>query len=97
MPSRHADFFDVATPQESAWREGIVGCTDCLVGTTLSDLAQDYAMRTVDQIVKQVRVFCGDDRELYAKFTRTVGIVVADGALQKVGQYMRKTHFPTSC
>ena len=84
----------VATSKESAWREGIVGCTDCLVGTTLSDLAQDYAMRIVDQIVKQVRVFCGDDEELYAKFTRTVRIVVADGALQKVGQYMRKTHFP---
>ena len=93
LSCRNADA-RAATPKEPAWREGIVGCTDCLVGTTLTDLAEDYASRTVDQIVKQVRAFCGDDQELYGKFTRTVRIVVADGALQKVGQYMRKTHFP---
>ena len=80
-----------ATP--TVWREGIVGCTDCLIGCTLNDLADDYALRTVEQIVKQVRAFCGDDEALYAKFTNSVRIVVADGALQKVAQYMRKTHF----
>ena len=83
-----------ATPTEPVWREGIVGCTDCLIGCTLTDLADDYALRTVDQVVKQVRDFCGGDEELYAKFTRSVRIVVVDGALQKVAQYMGRTHFP---
>ena len=76
------------------WREGIVGCTDSLIGCTLTDLAEDYALRTVAQVVKQVRAFCGDDEGLYAKFTNLVRVVVVDGALQKVAQYMRKTHFP---
>ena len=89
-----------ATPAEAetptawtSWREGIVGCTDCLIGCTLNDLADDYALRTVEQVVKQVRAFCGDDEQLYTKFTNSVRIVVVDGALQKVAQYMRKTHF----
>jgi hypothetical protein len=83
-----------ATPKEEVFREGIVGCTDCLIGCTLTDLADDYALRTVDQVVKLVRVFCGNDESLFTKFTQSVRIVVADGALQKVGQYMGKTHFP---
>lgn len=81
-----------ATP--TAWRDGIVGCTDCLIGCTLNDLADDYALRTVAQVVKQVRAFCGDDEELNTKFMNSVRVVVVDGALQKVAQYMRKTHFP---
>ena len=84
-----------ATPTDAVWREGIVGCTDCLSGCTLSDLAGDYALRTVAQVVKQVRAFCGDDEELYAKFARSVRVVVVDGALRKTVQYMRRTQFPT--
>ena len=64
------------------------------MGCTLTDLADDYAMRTVDQVVKQIRTFCGHDDELYTKFTQSVRIVVVDGALQKVAQFMGKTHFP---
>ena len=83
-----------ATPTAPVWQEGIVGCTDCLMGCTLTDLADDYAMRTVDQVVKQIRAFCGHDEELYTKFSHSVRIVVVDGALQKVAQFMGKTHFP---
>ena len=93
-PFQTAAALRAATPTGNAWREGIVGCTDCLRGCTLTDLAEDYALRTVDQIVKQVRAFCGSDDELFEKFTKSVRIVVGDGALQKVGQYMAKTKFP---
>ena len=73
------------------------GRLTCLIGCTLTDIAEDYALRTVEQVVKQVRACCGDDDDLYAKFTRSVRIVVVDGALQKVGQYMGKAISQTSC
>jgi hypothetical protein len=66
------------------------------MNATLTDLADDYTNRTVSQVVKQIRAFCGHDEELYTKFTRSVRIVVVDGALQKVAQFMGKTHFPIS-
>ena len=76
------------------WREGIVGCFDCVHGSTLSDLAEDYAVRTGQQVERVVRTFC-DDEELSALFLTRVKIVVADGALQKVAHVMKTTSMPS--
>ena len=80
----------LAETQGKPWREGIVGCFDCAHAATLSDLAEDYAVRTTEQVVKLVRAFC-DDEDLAAMFLKRVKIVVADGALQKVGHVMKST------
>ena len=79
----------LAATQGEPWKEGIIGCFDCLRGTTLSELAEDYAVRTSAQVLKLVQAFCADDDELYRKFLAAVKIVVADGALQKVAHVMK--------
>ena len=81
----------LAEAQGDPWRSGIVGCFECLRGTTLSELAEDYAVRTCDQILKLIRAFCDDDEDLYKKFIARVKIIVADGALQKVAMILRAT------
>jgi hypothetical protein len=84
----------LAATQGEPWKEGIVGCFDCLRGTTLSELAEDYAVRTSAQVLKLVQAFCADDDQLYNKFLATVKIVVADGALQKVAHVMKTSSMP---
>ena len=78
---------------------GVVGCIQSLRGTSLSDFAEDYADRTVKEIEKLVGAFCTPlggslDEGLLAKFYSSVRSVVADGALQKVAQYLRKSKMP---
>ena len=83
-----------AATQGEPWKEGIIGCFDCLRGTTLSELAEDYAVRTSAQVLKLVQAFGADDDELYRKFLAAVKIVVADGALQKVAHVMKTSSMP---
>ena len=78
---------------------GVVGCIQSLRGTSLSDFAEDYADRTVKEIEKLVGAFCTPlggslDEGLLAKFYSSVRSVVADGALQKVAQYLQKSKMP---
>ena len=78
---------------------GIIGCVQSLRGTSLSDFAEDYADRTVKEIEKLVVAFCTPlggtlDEALLAKFYTSVRSIVADGALQKVAQYLQKSKMP---
>ena len=84
----------LAETRGKPWREGIVGCFDCVHGSTLSDLAEDYAVRTCQQVERVVRTFC-DDEELSSLFLTRVKIVVADGALQKVAHVMKTRSMPS--
>ena len=78
---------------------GIMGCLQSLRGTSLTDFAEDYADRTVKEIEKMAVAFCTPlggvlDETLLAKFYSSVRAVVADGALQKVAQYLQKSKMP---
>lgn len=78
---------------------GMVGCIQSLRGSSLADFADDYAERTVREIEKVIQVFCTPlggsvDEDLLAKFFGSVRSIVADGALQKVAQYLQKAKMP---
>jgi hypothetical protein len=79
--------------------QGILGCIQSLRGTTMTEFAEDYADRTVKEIEKMVSSFCTPlggtlDEGLLAKFNASVRAVVADGALQKVAQYLQRASMP---
>jgi len=79
--------------------QGILGCVQSLRGTTMTEFAEDYADRTVKEIEKMVSSFCTPlggalDDGLLAKFNASVRAVVADGALQKVAQYLQRASMP---
>ena len=97
-PSLHARVSIDGTPPKPSV-SGVVGITQCLRGTSLNDFAEDYADRTVKEIEKMVVAFCTPlggllDERLLAKFYTSVRSVVADGALQKVAQYLQKSKMP---
>ncbi len=78
---------------------GILGVVQCLRGSSMADFAEDYAERTVGEIRKMIDAFCTPlggvvDASLVAKFQSTVRAVVADGALQKVAQYLQRSCMP---
>ena len=78
--------------------EGIVGCLQCLRGSTLEDLADDYAVNAAKEVMTMLERLCTplsepkDDGLLDHVRLIVVG-VVADGALQKVSQVLKQTCF----
>ncbi len=79
--------------------KGILGCLQCLHGSSLEDFADDYAERTVRELLGLLKRFStplGDscDEALYQKFLSSVRMIVADGALQKVACLLRQDHMP---
>ena len=80
--------------------EGILGCVQCLHGASLDDLADDYALRTCREVLALLQRFCTPEGEnvksdvLYNHVLAKVRSVVADGALQKVGQYLKSEYMP---
>ena len=74
--------------------EGLLGCCQCLHGSTLEEFADDYARRSCHEILEVLKRFCtplGDafDGSLYDHILVSVRSIVADDALQKVAQYLR--------
>jgi hypothetical protein len=79
--------------------EGLLGCIQCLRGSTLEDFADDYAERAGREIMSLLTRFCtplGDtfDDALYEHIRVNVRSMCADGALQKVAQLLRVSSFP---
>jgi hypothetical protein len=79
--------------------QGLLGCIQCLRGSTLDDLADDYAQRAGREVLTLLERFCtplGDakDDALYDHVLQNVRAIVADGALQKVAAVLRHTAMP---
>jgi len=79
--------------------EGLLGCIQCLRGSTLEDLADDYAVRASKEILALLSRFCtplGDSRDdaLYDRVLLGVRSICADGALQKVAHVLRQSAMP---
>ena len=75
--------------------EGIVGCLQCLSGSTLADFADDYAERTAREIMTMLKRFCTPlamplDENLFDHMVTIAFGIVADGALQKTAAYLRE-------
>ena len=85
---------------EQYFVEGILGCIQCLHRASLDDLADDYALRTSKEVIELLQRFCTPEAEtvrndvLYRHVLATVRSVVADGALQKVAQYLKTEYMP---
>ena len=78
--------------------EGIVGCLQCLRGSTLEDLADDYAVNAAKEVMTMLERLCTPlsqpkDEGLLDHVRLIVVGVVADGALQKVSQVRKQTYF----
>ena len=78
--------------------EGILGCWQCLRGSTLEDFAEDYGARAAGEVVDMLHQFCApingaEDAELFNEIARKVHAVCADGALQKVAGILREQVF----
>ena len=85
-----------AEAKEAVACEGILGCIQCLRGSTLEDLADDYAARAAREVVALISRFCtplGDvqDDNLFSHIVKTVRSICCDGALQKVAAVLRST------
>jgi hypothetical protein len=70
-----------------------------LAGSTLDDLADDYAHRAAQEVLTLLARFCtplGDSKDiaLYDHVLQNVRSIVADGALQKVAAVLRYTAMP---
>ena len=90
-----------ASLEESAaptWKtiaaEGIVGCIQCLRGSTLEDFADDYAERAAREVMCLIARLCTPlsmpkDEELFNHFVASIRVIVADGALQKTAAVLR--------
>ena len=85
---------------EQYFVEGILGCIQCLHGASLEDLAEDYALRASKEVIELLQRFCTPEGEtvrndvLYNHVLATVRSVVADGALQKVAQFLKIEYMP---
>ena len=87
----------VASQERPVATEGLLGCIQCLRGSTLEELADDYAERASKEVLALLEHFCtplGDDSKdtaLYDHIVANVRAIVADGALQKVAKMLRCT------
>ena len=77
--------------------EGIVGCLQCLRGSSLEALADDYAVNAAHEVMKTLERLCTPlsqprDECLLDHVRSIVVGVVADGALQKAAQVLQKMH-----
>ena len=84
----------LAAPQGAVASEGIFGCIQCLRGSSLEELADDYAARAASEVLSLISEFCtplGDvkDENLFSHVKRVVRSVCCDGALQKVAACLR--------
>jgi hypothetical protein len=92
-----------ASLEESAaptWKtiaaEGIVGCIQCLRGSTLEDFADDYAQRAAREVMTLIERLCTPksmpkDVGLFDHIVASVRGIVADGALQKTAAVLRSS------
>ena len=79
--------------------EGIVVCLQCLRGSTLEDLADDYAVNAAKEVVSMLERLCKplalSQDTFMMQHVRVILVgVVADGALQKAAQVLRRDYFP---
>ncbi len=77
--------------------EGIIGCFQCLRGSTMEDLADDHGVRAGREVLSVLGRFCtplGEAKDTALFDLVSVRAIVADGALQKVVQLLRNGSMP---
>jgi hypothetical protein len=88
----------VGGEKHPAWRGGVVGCLASLRKMTLADMAEDYAVRTSEQVVALLRDFCTInghlDEALFAKIKSSTRSLVTDGALLKTCHMLKLRALP---
>ena len=78
--------------------EGMLGCWQCLRGSALEDVAEDYGVRAAGEVVDMLHQFCApmdgaEDTELFRESAGKVHAACADGALPKVAGIPRERIF----
>ena len=90
---------DAVSSRKAVASEGLIGCFQCLRGSTLEDLADDYGERAGREVLSVLSRFCtplgeSKDTVLFDHILVSVRAIVADGALQKVAQLLRNGSMP---
>ena len=85
-----------ATSQGHVAHEGLFGCIQCLRGSSLEDMADDYAERAGQEVLDLIARFCtplGEERDeaLYNHVLKHTRSICVDGALVKVATVLRST------
>ena len=78
---------------------GILGCVQCLRGSSLNNFAEDYAVRAGAEVLRMIANFCtplGEamDDALRRHILASVRALVADGQLQKLAAWLRQEAMP---
>ena len=99
LRSAPAASLEVSATWKSVASEGIVGCLQCLRGSTLEDLADDYAVNAAREVMTMLERFCQPPSQpkdaSLLDYMRTIIVgVVADGALQKAAHALKLMYFP---
>ena len=99
MPLRHRGAENRRENLQFA-RHGVLGCIDVVRGSSMQELAQDYAERTCSRIMEMVDLFAtplGDTEKDHAvcdRFRTATRSIVVDGALVKVAHWLKEHHLP---
>ena len=99
MPLRHRGAEHLRENLQFA-RHGVLGCIDVVRGSSMQELAQDYAERTCSRIMEMVDLFAtplGDTEKDHAvcdRFRTATRSIVVDGALVKVAHWLKEHHLP---